>query len=67
MPSEAAREKILNPEPGSALARARDYGIDLTLLLENLLLTPQERLEKVVRNQALLKTLREAETKRADA
>jgi len=33
----------MNPEPGTALARARDYGIDLTLLVRNFELTHEER------------------------
>lgn len=37
-------EKLLNPRPGSKIAEARDYGIDLTLLVSNLRLTPEERL-----------------------
>lgn len=32
--------------PPDALQRARDYGIDLSLLEENLRLSPRERLEK---------------------
>ncbi len=39
-------EKLLNPRPGSKIAEARDYGIDLTLLVSNLRLTPEERLRK---------------------
>lgn len=37
-------EKLLNPRPGSKIAEARDYGIDLTLLVENLRRSPVERL-----------------------
>lgn len=37
-------EKLMNPTPGSRIAAARDYGIDLTLLIENLRLTPAQRL-----------------------
>ena len=41
-------EKLLNPRPGSKIAEARDFGIDLTLLLVgNLRLTPEDRLEKL--------------------
>jgi len=40
-------EKLLNPRPGSRIAEARDYGIDLTLIVENLKLTPEQRLEKL--------------------
>ncbi len=38
-------EKLLNPTPGGRIARARDFGIDLTILVENLRLTPSERLK----------------------
>lgn len=38
-----AEERLLNPPPNSAIARARDFGIDLTLLIERLQLTPEER------------------------
>ena len=37
-------ERLLNPRPGSAIAHARDFGIDLTLLVSNLRLSPAERL-----------------------
>lgn len=48
------REKLLNPEPGSKIEHARDFGIDLTLLIENLRLTPAERIKK---NDALINDL----------
>jgi hypothetical protein len=38
---------FLNPPPGSAAARAAEFGIDLTLTLENLRLTPEERIRKL--------------------
>jgi len=38
---------FLNPLPGSAAARAAEFGIDLTLTLENLRLTPEERIRKL--------------------
>lgn len=38
-----AIELIQNPPPGSKLAAAKEYGLDLTLLLENLGRTPTER------------------------
>lgn len=40
------REKLLNPTPGSKIAEARDYGIDLTQLAENLRYTPAERIKR---------------------
>ena len=42
-----AEEKLRNPHPGSKIAEARDFGIDLTMIVENLRLTPQQRLEKL--------------------
>jgi hypothetical protein len=36
-------EKLLNPKPGSKIAAAKEFGIDLTLLVENLRLTPDQR------------------------
>ena len=34
---------ITNPPPGSELAKAKEYGVDLTLLLSALRRTPTER------------------------
>ncbi|HMO81737.1 MAG TPA: hypothetical protein PKD24_13185 [Pyrinomonadaceae bacterium] len=38
-------EKLRNPRPGGYIAEARDYGIDLTQLIENLRLTPAQRIK----------------------
>ena len=38
---------FLNPPPGSAAARAVEFGVDLTLTLENLRLSPEERIRKL--------------------
>lgn len=40
-------EKLLNPQPGSKIAEAVRYGLDLTLVVCNLRLTPQQRLENL--------------------
>jgi len=53
-------EKLLNPKPGSKIAEARDYGIDLTQLVENLRLTPQQRLEKLQAAMISMDKLRHA-------
>jgi hypothetical protein len=45
--NEKAIEKLLNPPPGSKIAAAKEFGIDLTLLAVNLRLTPQERIDKL--------------------
>ena len=41
-----SEEKLLNPTPGGKIAEARDWGIDLTQLVENLRLTPAERIRR---------------------
>ncbi|MGQ0541940.1 MAG: hypothetical protein ACT4O9_08845 [Blastocatellia bacterium] len=38
-------EKLLNPRPGSKIAEARDFGIDLTLIVSKLRKTPQQRID----------------------
>jgi hypothetical protein len=38
-----AFELIENPAPGSALAKAKEFGVDLTLLIATLRRTPTER------------------------
>lgn len=38
---------FINPPPGSAAERAVEFGIDLTLTLENLRLTPEKRIGKL--------------------
>jgi hypothetical protein len=40
---------LLNPPPASAAAAARDFGIDLTLLIGRLRLSPEERLDDLQR------------------
>jgi hypothetical protein len=40
-------EKLLNPKPGSKIAAAKEFGIDLTLLVGQLRLTPEQRLEEL--------------------
>lgn len=40
---------FLDPPAGSAASRAVDFGIDLTLTLENLRLTPEERIRQLDR------------------
>ena len=40
-------DHFLNPPVNSAAARAAEFGTDLTLTLENLRLTPEERVRKL--------------------
>jgi hypothetical protein len=44
---ERAAEKLRNPAPGSRIEAAQKFGIDLTLLIEQLRLTPEERVRKL--------------------
>ena len=44
---ERAAEKLSNPAPGSRIEAAQKYGIDLTLLIEQLRLTPDQRVQKL--------------------
>ena len=39
-------EKLLNPRPGSKIQEAEEFGIDLTQLVENLRLSPAERIKR---------------------
>jgi len=40
-------EKLLNPKPGSKVAAAQEFGIDLSLLVKNLRLTPDQRVRNL--------------------
>ena len=53
-------ELINNPPPGSKLAAATEYGVDLTLLVRRLELSPTERLEELQSAQEFIRQLREA-------
>lgn len=53
-----AEEKLLNPPPGGRIEAARDYGVDLTLLVERLRKTPEERVRDLQRAAASLEALR---------
>ncbi len=47
MKRDSREELLLNPKPGTAAAAARDFGIDLTLTVVNLRLTPEERIRRL--------------------
>ena len=55
---------LLHPAPGSRAEAARDYGIDLTLLLEQLRLTPAERARKLESASTALEKVRGAARRR---
>ncbi len=56
-------EKLLNPRPGSKIAEAVQYGLDLTLVVGNLRLTPQQRLENLQGAMDSVEKLRSAALK----
>lgn len=44
---ERSIARLRHPEPGSRIEAARDFGIDLELLIANLRLSPAERAAKM--------------------
>ena len=54
-----AYELITNPPHGSDIAAAKEYGIDLTLLVENLDLTVTQRLRKLYSVTTFLQKVRQ--------
>jgi hypothetical protein len=56
--ADSADPAYWEPPPGSKLAAANEYGIDLTLLVESLELTPTERLHQLAKAQPLMEELR---------
>ena len=56
--TRSAEEQLLNPRPGSAAAAARDFGVDLTLLIQRLKLTPDERVRQLQRAMIEIETMR---------
>jgi hypothetical protein len=54
------RKLIENPPRGSAIAKAKKFGVDLYSILENLKLTPAERFRRGDANRMFVQKLREA-------
>ena len=59
-----AEERLLHPAPGSRIEAAQKYGIDLTLLVEQLRLTPAERGRKLKSAATTIDKLRSMTRKR---
>ena len=55
---ERAAQKLRNPVPGSRIEAAQQFGVDLTLLIEQLRLTPEQRLQKLQRASTELEKVR---------
>jgi hypothetical protein len=51
---------ITSPSAGSKIAAAKEFGVDLTLLVRTLELTPTERLQQLASAQAFFQALRNA-------
>jgi hypothetical protein len=65
-PEELARAeaRLLNPAPGSRIEAAKKFGIDLTLLISQLRLTPAERARQMHEVCQLAERVRGAARKR---
>lgn len=59
-----AEERLCRPRPGSRIVAARKYGIDLTLLVEQLRLAPGERARKLESAATALEQIREIARRR---
>ena len=59
-PEQLARAEycLLHPAPGSRIEAARNHGVDLTLLVEHLRLTPAERARKLEAASMVLEQVR---------
>ena len=53
-------QRLRQPPPGSAIETARDFGVDLTLLIERLRLTPDERVRGLQQAMITLSQIRGA-------
>ena len=63
MKKRTPEEKLLNPRPGSKIAEARDFGVDLTLIAERLRQSPQERIDGLQEGMKFLAELERARAK----
>ena len=59
-PEQLARAEdcLLHPAPGSRMEAARNHGVDMTLLVEQLRLTPAERARKLEAASMVLEQVR---------
>lgn len=53
-----AEERLLNPPPGGRIEAARAHGVDLSLLVERLRKTPEERVRDLQRAAEGLEAMR---------
>ncbi len=57
-----ALDLIQNPPPGSALAKAKEFGVDLTLFLSTLRRTPTERARSLSDGARIFEIAKQAKT-----
>ncbi|MGA3079275.1 MAG: hypothetical protein ABSG56_37045 [Bryobacteraceae bacterium] len=59
-PEELARaeDRLRNPAPGSRIEAAKKFGIDLTLLIGQLRLTPAERVARMLEVSRIAQSVR---------
>ncbi len=55
---EKIRELIEHPPEGSAIAEAKEFGVDLYILLESLKLTPAERFRRAAEEADFIRRIR---------
>ena len=55
-----AMHLIDNPPPGSALAKAKEFGVDLTLLISTLRRTPTERAQSLSEGARIFEIAKDA-------
>jgi hypothetical protein len=60
-----AEERLRHPAPGSRIEAAKDYGIDLTLLISQLRRTPAERAQELEDAASALEEVRGAARRRS--
>ena len=53
-------QRLQNPAPGSAIEAAKKFGIDLTLLVEQLRLTPNQRVRKLQQSMYMVSKIQYA-------
>ncbi|MGA2742519.1 MAG: hypothetical protein ABSG65_34405 [Bryobacteraceae bacterium] len=59
-----AEARLLNPAAGSRIEAAKKFGIDLTLLIGQLRLTPAERVERMLEVCRIAESVRGAARRR---
>ena len=60
-----AEDRLRNPAPGSRIEAAQKYGVDMSLLIEQLRRTPAERARKLEDAATVISKYRGAARKRA--